>query len=168
MTIRRASHQDVQCLAAFSIEVWLHTHARKGIGPSEAEYVLTAFSPEKIQDMLEDSNQHVWIAFDGEHISGYLHWMEKSQPPNPDCPGSQIIALYVRNPGKREKIGSRLLQVCYRECIDQKVEGLYLALDENDSPAIQFFLRKGFVEAGEDNFTLAGKEHRQLLLAKSL
>jgi len=58
--IRLAEERDASSLAAVSIEVWLNTYLREGVGAFFADYVLAEFTAQKFRDAIRDPNMAIW------------------------------------------------------------------------------------------------------------
>jgi diamine N-acetyltransferase len=68
-SIRQGTIGDAHRLAALSIQVWLDTYAKNGIGEAVARYVLTTFSPQSFVQLAADDTAILLVAEETENLT---------------------------------------------------------------------------------------------------
>jgi len=74
---------DAPVLAALSVETWLNTYIRAGLGPVMAEYVLREFSTEAMAQAI--SAEQITVAQGDGGITGYARARHDQAAPGGGC-----------------------------------------------------------------------------------
>ena len=153
-TLRRAAAEDASSIAALSIEVWLGTYLRHGINGFFADYVLNTFTTAAIAAVLKDPAEQVWVSQNTQGIDGFLRLTSNSQAPVAGCSDMEISTFYVQPRHHAKGIGTALLNTAVAAAKSAGAEGLWLATNAHNTPAIDYYLAKGFIQVGHTHFTL--------------
>ena len=152
MRVREATISDSESLAALCITVWIDTYCKGGIEPSVANYVLTAYTPDRLVQTINE--KRVLVAEHAGNIVGLVVLHPQS---------GEIETLYVLPGFQGRGVGSVLLKE-----IRTGFNGrLFLTCWEKNESAIGFYKTYGFVETGEAYFHLDGQAHRNIELSLS-
>lgn len=152
--VRIAVEHDAAAIAALSIEVWIGTYLRHGISSTFADYVLDTFTPQKTAAFLSDPSQRVWVSENAEGIDGFIRLAAASEAPVADCPDSEIVTFYVQPRHHGTGIGTALLNTALAFARRQEAAGVWLSTNAQNTPAIEFYRRKGFTHIGHTHFAL--------------
>ena len=79
MTLRDAVEADAPAIAALSIEVWVGTYLKRGVGPRFADHVLRAYTPDAMRAFLRDPAQIVIVSLNDEGPDGYVRIAPEAQ-----------------------------------------------------------------------------------------
>lgn len=157
--IRLATLDDAAALAALSIEVWVGTYLRQGVGSGFAEYVLGAFTPAKMQAQISDPRQIVLVSENIDGIDGYIRVALDSPAPNALTPSTEIATLYVQPRHHGRGLGQKLMQAAVADCRPRAIPALWVATNSENTPAIRFYIAAGFTPAGQTAFHLDGQDY---------
>jgi diamine N-acetyltransferase len=155
-SIRRATLEDAHCLAALSIQVWLDTYAKAGIGDSVARYVLATFSPQKFIQLAADETAILLVAEETENLTGYALVRLDSPCPFQSGPDVELCTLYVQEPFTGARVGTELLAQALSVVSALTQSGrLWLSVKSDNLRARAFYERRGFAMRGTVDFVLA-------------
>jgi ribosomal protein S18 acetylase RimI-like enzyme len=166
-TIRLALSTDAKNLAALAIQVWLHTYAWKGIRASLSEYVLTEFTEEKFQKIIDAPDQIVIVAEIDKHLVAYAAL--KFDQAREDVPhtNAELATLYVQEHFTKKNIGSKLLAACAQHAqIRNGNPAFWLKVNHQNTRAINFYRKHGYTQCGTFFFELDGELHENFVLAR--
>ena len=159
MMIRAASRQDCLNLAALSIQVWLDTYAREGVRAVIADYVMSNFTRQQFEQLLQHPGYRTLVCVDDDHLLGYVvvnleSTFERS------AHGFEIDTLYVQPQQQGRGVGRQLLA----EVVRLYGERFWLSTWIHNEAAIGFYNRLGFAEIGRLDFHLGDERHENLVL----
>ena len=162
--IREAQERDSSCLAAVSIEVFLHTYLRDGVSQLFADYVLSEFTTQKFRNAIDDSNIAIWVSENGIGIDGFVTVSSTATPPLADCSTLEIMTLYVRPGHQSSGIGFALLRRALEHCSGIGGESAWLKVNAENDRAIDFYLRSGFKKIGSTYFRIADQAYENYVM----
>ncbi|MFT7594019.1 MAG: ribosomal protein S18 acetylase RimI-like enzyme [Paracoccaceae bacterium] len=141
-------------MAAISIEVWLGTYIRHGVSGFFADYALSEFTAEKVAAILDDPSETVIVSENRDGIDGFarISWDQKASVAG--CSDVEITTLYVQPRHQGRKIGQKLLQEVLALCQSRQVSHPALTANSENTRAIEFYQKNGFVIAGQTHFRI--------------
>ncbi|OCQ23580.1 GCN5 family acetyltransferase [Pseudoalteromonas luteoviolacea] len=149
--IRRANVNDLSCLVALSLQVWLNTYTLDGMRREYADFAIGQFTKDYFQDLLLRDEYDIIVCEEERAIIGFAVVNNRSQFEGPEN-GFELEKLYVHSHFQGKGVGRALLsEVTARFGSDF---WLY-TWTENISNA--FYKRLGFELIGELSFEFAGK-----------
>ncbi|UWQ02854.1 GNAT family N-acetyltransferase [Aliiroseovarius crassostreae] len=154
MLLRKANESDASSIAALSLEVWIGTYLKHGINGVFADYALQEFTVDKIAAMLRDPMEHVIVSENKEGIDGFarISW-NKAAPIN--CASTtEITTLYVQPRHHGRGIGKALLDQVFEVCRARGIEAVWLATNSENTNAIRFYEKLGFLQIGNTHFRI--------------
>lgn len=154
MVLRTATRTDASSIAAISIEVWIGTYLKRGVGAFFADYALAEFTTEKTRALIDDPDQFILVSENAEGIDGVIRVSSNSPAPVPGCSDTEIATLYVQPRHHGKGIGKRLLSAALDHCRAASVGSVWLATNAENGPAIAFYLANGFDHVGETHFRI--------------
>jgi ribosomal protein S18 acetylase RimI-like enzyme len=154
MKLRFAQPSDAPSLAAISIEVWLGTYVRRGVSSFFAEYALNEFTVEKFENLIERANETFIVSENEEGPDGFIRLTSGSQAPVAGCSSYEISTLYVQPRHHGRGIGRALLEAGLSHAHDADNRSVWLATNSENTPAIGFYLSRGFIKAGTTHFRI--------------
>ena len=153
--LRSAAAGDCAALAALSIEVWTGTYLREGVNETFARFVLNSFTPGHFADLLNDPGETLIISQNRVGIDGYIRVTENRASPV-GGPTVEISTLYVQPRHHGRGIGEALLRAGLDHCEAKGFGAPWLATNSENTPAIAFYHRQGFVTVGDTVFEIDG------------
>jgi ribosomal protein S18 acetylase RimI-like enzyme len=156
MTLRDAVPADAPALAALSIEVWVGTYLKRGVGPRFAEHVLRAYKPGTMDALIRDPAQIVVLSDNEEGPDGYVRVAPEAEPPLPECRGAEIATLYVQPRHHGRGLGRALLREAIARCRAREIDAVWLTTNSENGPAIGFYHAMGFETVGTTDYVIDG------------
>lgn len=164
--IRPARAADAPILAALSVETWLGTYIRAGLGPVRARYVLREFSPEAMLQAID--TEQVMVSEQAKGITGYSRARHGQTAPITGCHGTELVTFYVRPAMQRQGIGRALLSNLVSQAQSQESPTLWLTVNAKNKRGQAFYASHGFAVAGQTDFVLDGNRYPNFLLRRDL
>ncbi|MGV6805041.1 MAG: N-acetyltransferase family protein [Ruegeria sp.] len=96
MTLRPATLSDASSIAAISLEVWISTYLKQGVGAFFADYALEEFTTLKSGKLIADPNQYILVSDNEEGIDGFIRISLSSKAPVDGCFETEIATFYVQ------------------------------------------------------------------------
>lgn len=162
MNIREMNNTDFEKLTVLSIQIWLHTYAKRGVNNSISKFVMNHFTPKHFEDIYHSENQKLFVFTDSEHLIGFI-----AIDLNSICEagnfGYEVKTLYVQEYFQGKGIGTKLLG----HVSDIYGNKYWLTTWVYNSKAIAFYKHLGFTEVGLTYFILEGEKHKNLIFKKS-
>lgn len=168
MNIRRAKHSDAASLAALSIEVWVGTYLRKGISEFFADYVLSEFTKANFESLLVDANEIFFVSENLDGIDGFIRISLGRKAPVEGCSATEISTLYVQPGHHRKGIGGKLLNAAMAHCARLGVDSVWLTTNSENTPAIGYYLSRGFVKCGVTYFRIGDQAYPNDVLSLAI
>ena len=159
MTLRIPRQSDASSIAAISIEVWVGTYLKRGVGAFFADYALSEFTRPKVEALLSDPAQFILVSDNEEGIDGFIRLSSESAAPVAGCSEMEIATFYVQPRHHGRGIGKRLLEAALQHCRDEGAPSVWLATNAENAPAIQFYLAQGFKHVGETHFCIEDQRY---------
>lgn len=166
MTLRTATPADAASLAAVSIEVWVGTYLRQGVGSTFAEYVLAEYTAERMLAHIVDPTQIVVVSENADGPDGYVRVALDAVPPLAACEGAEIATLYVQPRHHGRGIGHALLAKVLARCRARGTDAVWLTVNAENASAIGFYRRLGFRTIGRTQFVIDGISYPNDVLAR--
>jgi diamine N-acetyltransferase len=162
--ISRAEPSDASMIAALGMQVWLHTYATEGVSTLLADYVLEEFTTARMQALLDDPDVALLVAKIDGNLVGYvlMRFGSESSVANASV---EIERLYVQEHFYRAGIGTALMK-CAQDEAERRTGSrrVWLMVYIENSRAIAFYLRNGFVRSGVGYFELGTMRHQNHVL----
>lgn len=153
--LRPAQDADVVCLAALSIEVWLNTYIRNGVRADYAGYVLAAFTPDKMRRAI--ARDHIIVSQNAEGIDAYVQISANRSCAVAGEGDVEISHLYVQPHHQGRGLGPALLRGALDHCAENGVNRPWLISNSENTRALKFYARAGFVKIGTRQYEIDGQ-----------
>lgn len=147
--LREAGSEDASALAALSIEVWLSTYAEEGVSKTYGDHLMATFTKDTFLRDLQDQHVRIVVCHRGDFLLGYVKVLLSTKPPLPGCGTAEISTIYVRNHHKGAGIGTALLKRAYAIGREHGHDVMFLTVNHQNLPAIEFYKSRGMVCLGE-------------------
>ena len=106
MTLRPARPEDASSLAALSLEVWIGTYLRRGINAHFADYVLSEFTPARMEALIHAPDQNIIVSQNQDGIDGYIRVSHRCPDPLAGDHQTEIAtrSASLANPSRRASV----------------------------------------------------------------
>ncbi len=165
MKIRPAQKADAASLAALSIEVWIGTYLKRGVNAFFAEFALSEFTIARFEAILEEGQDLLMVSENEDGIDGYIRLAESRAAPVDGLSDLEIVTFYVQPRHHGKGIGSALLDVAVDYMHEKGRPSIWLTTNSENTPAIDFYLAKGFRQVGVTDFRIGDQAYPNQVLA---
>ncbi|MBK9248556.1 MAG: GNAT family N-acetyltransferase [Ignavibacteria bacterium] len=166
INIRKATLKDAKNLAVLLQQVWIATYATVGIREEFSDYVLSAFTPDKVLQTLQNKSTYMYVAVKEHHIIGCVEINVQNEPPIEGFNGAEISVLYLLECFTRQGIGSALLNHAVSECIAMGYDCVWLTVFHENERALRFYHTHHFLERGNTFFEMNGNRYENRILQR--
>ena len=168
-TLRLATPDDALCLGVLGLQVFLDTYATGGIRPTVAREVLSQFSTQAMEQLLQRLDGWLCVAELDGHLVGFAQMglrvpqerVEATQP-------AELERLYVQEPFTRQGLGSALIRRCEEAAAERGADVLWLSPWVHNTRALSFYAHHGYTDLGDTWYTFEQERHENRVLAKAL
>lgn len=166
MALREARREDAAALAALSLEVWIGTYLRRGIGRVFADYALDTFTRAHFEQLLADQTAPITVSDNLDGIDGFVRWVPNRPAPvtAPISGEAEIATLYVQPRHHGKGIGTALLHRALAQAHRTDASAVWLTTNSENSPALAFYKRMGFAQIGYTDFHIQDGAYRNDVL----
>jgi ribosomal protein S18 acetylase RimI-like enzyme len=129
-------------------------------------YLDHTFAVAKIRNSLGEPDNRYWLG----HLNGLPIGYAKLKFPSPThlLPGeepAQLQKIYVLREFLGQSLGKILLQAVIRDAAQRRLGTLWLDVLKQNTRAIRFYEREGFVPLGDDTYTIGAQTFEFHLMA---
>jgi diamine N-acetyltransferase len=168
-TLRLAKLDDALCLGVLGLQVFLDTYATGGIRPTVAREVLSQFSTQAMEQLLQRPGGWLCVAELDDHLVGFAQMglrvpQERVVAKQP----AELERLYVQEPFTRQGLGSALIRRCEEAAAERGADVLWLSPWVHNTRARSFYAHHGYTDLGDTWYTFEQERHENRVLAKAL
>ncbi|MFK8052403.1 MAG: GNAT family N-acetyltransferase [Woeseiaceae bacterium] len=169
VSIETASPEDAAALSQFAADIFRTSFADDNSAENMNLYLRRNFSESIQAAQIADPNVEIKIVRQDDAIVGYLQLAHQEPPPiTKTMPSScQLWRIYVAAHLQGSGIGKRLIETA-AELARGKAEELWLAVWDQNTDAIRFYLRLGFRDIGVTEFHLGDEVQYDRVLSLTL
>lgn len=169
LNIRKAGIDDLAQLQQISKETFFETFATSNTEENMQHYLETRLSLERLSmELLNPGSTFYFAVIDGR-VVGYLKLNTgNAQTEVQNDHSLEIERIYVLNEFHGLKIGQQLVEKAMEIAHETKMNDIWLGVWEENTRAIRFYEKNGFVTFDQHVFKLGDDEQTDLLMKKTL
>lgn len=169
LVIRKAKINDLTELQKIGKQTFRETFSAGNTEKDLAQYLSESFSTQQLTAELNDQKSEIYFALVNDDSIGYLkvNW-EESQTELQDKKAFEIERIYVLKDFHGKKVGQLLLQKAIQIAKEKGVNYIWLGVWEENTRAIQFYKKYGFVEFDKHIFKLGDDEQTDIMMKLTL
>ena len=168
--IKQITVRDIELLQKLSVTTFTDTFAAYNTEEDMRMYIEKYFSPENLQDELNNGDSFFFVAFYKDEPAGYLklripqehHQVLKNNS------SIELERIYVLKQLQGTGLGYHLMQFALDYSKQKGFDTLWLGVWERNEKAINFYKKCGFEIFGEHAFILGTDTQNDLLMKKLL
>jgi len=165
MKIRKTTIQDIDKLKEIGKQTFAETFSSGNSEENMTEYMENRFSTEKLKSELTDPNAEFYFAELDDKVIGYLKVnFGQSQTEIKDENALEIERIYVLKDFHGKKVGQMLYDKAIEIANEKDAEYIWLGVWEENSRAIHFYKKNGFVEFDKHIFKLGDDEQTDVMM----
>lgn len=168
-TIRPCSEDDLAALQAIAYETYDQTFRAMNTAETMEAYLAEAFNTEKLLSELKNPDSAFYFLQVDQAVVGYLKLNEAAaQSDLHDPDGLEIERIYVRQQHQGSGYGRELLEFALEIARSRKKKFAWLGVWEQNSAAIAFYEKLGFLQAGVHTFRMGDELQSDYIMKKAL
>ncbi|MEJ2884762.1 GNAT family N-acetyltransferase [Pedobacter sp. GR22-6] len=167
--IKTASLNDIELLQQIGRQTFYETFAASNTEENMAKYLEDGFSIEKLGTELSNAGSEFHLAVFNNEVIGYLKINSgESQTELKEAQSLEIERIYVLKQFHGQKVGQLLYEKAIQRALEKKVAYVWLGVWEENTRAIRFYQKNGFVEFDKHIFRLGEEEQTDIMMKKQL
>lgn len=167
--IKKVELVDLETLQNISKLTFTQTFAEANSEENLHKYLTEAFSTEKLSEELKDPNVEYYFSEINQIVIGYLKInFGSSQTELQDDNSLEIERIYVLNEYLGKSVGQNMYDYAIKRAQETSKEYVWLGVWEENSRAINFYKKQGFIEFGEHLFILGDDFQTDILMKKTI
>jgi len=169
MKIRKVNIQNVEKLSEIGKLTFAETFSSENSKEDMQKYLVEGFSTEKLKTELTDKNAEFYFAELDDKVIGYLKVnFGQSQTEIKDENALEIERIYVLKEFHGKKVGQMLFDKAIELAKKRNVEYVWLGVWEQNTRAIRFYEKNGFVAFDKHIFKLGNDEQTDIMMKLKL
>lgn len=167
INIRLATAEDASMIAALSRRTFYDTFATQNTPEDMEKFMNEQFTHEALMKEVSEPSNIFIIAEAGNEVAGYARLRELVPPPSlEDLPSIEIARIYALQTMIGRGVGNALMKRCIEIAYEMGKRIVWLGVWEQNSRAIQFYIKWGFEKFGEHEFVLGNDVQTDWLMKK--
>jgi ribosomal protein S18 acetylase RimI-like enzyme len=169
ISIRQISPEDLPQLKTITSKTFMETYAAGNTEEDMQQYLRTNFSAEILEAEVKNKNSRWFFAEEEGRVIGYLKVnFSAAQTEIHDAASLEIERIYVYQEYQGKKIGQLLYQTALTLAQEKKLDYLWLGVWDQNTKALEFYQKNGFVPFGNHVFTLGQDKQNDILMKKMI
>lgn len=167
--IKKAAITDLKLLQEIGKLTFSETFSSLNTDANMTQYLTEGFSDKKLTTELENKNSEFYFALYGGKVIGYLKINSgESQTEIKDKHAIEIERIYILKDYQGKNLGQMLYDKAISIAREKNVTYVWLGVWEENSKAINFYKKNGFVEFDKHIFKLGDDEQIDILMKRTL
>jgi ribosomal protein S18 acetylase RimI-like enzyme len=169
LTIRLATEHDIDKLLPLAHYIFDVSFSAQNNPDDFQVYTSKAFTSEQFLKEFQQPNSSFFCAYLNHRMIGYLKLnVGSAQTELQDEKALEIERIYIHPEQQGKGIGKKLLQTATKVAQQHHLKYIWLGVWEENSRAIRFYERNGFVAFDTHSFWLGSDEQTDILMKKIL
>ncbi len=165
----KISAADIDQLQAISRQTFYETFSEANSEENMQSYLDKGFATDKLIEELEDENAAFYFAKKGNDVIGYLKLnFGNAQTELQDDKAVEIERIYVLKAYQGLKVGQILYNKTMEIAKQKDADFIWLGVWEENTKAIGFYKKNGFVEFDKHLFKLGDDEQTDIMMKLQL
>lgn len=167
--IRKVTINDIHSLRKISIQTFYETFSAVNSEENMSKYLDEGFSIEKLKAELCDNNSEFYFATHNDNLIGYLKLnFGQSQTELKHENSLEIERIYVLKDFQGKDVGQLLYAQAMNVARLKNLDYVWLGVWEENTRAINFYEKNGFVEFDKHIFKLVNAEQTDIMMKLNL
>lgn len=167
--ILKCRSDNVLELQQISVETFTETFKDHNSLEHLNAYLEKAYSLQALEPELTNQSSHFFFIYWHQEIVGYLKVnTDEAQTEAMGSGSLEVERIYVKRKFQKHGLGKALLNKAFEVALDEKKNAIWLGVWEDNTNAIAFYQKKGFVQTGSHSFFMGDDEQVDLIMTKTL
>lgn len=169
ITVQKVTLDNIKKLQKIGRETFSETFSSSNTEENMKKYLEEGFSLEKLTDELNNNNSEFYFALSENKVIGYLKInFGASQTELKDEKAIEIERIYILKEFHGKKVGQILYEKAIEVAKQKNSDYVWLGVWEENSRAINFYKKNGFVEFDKHIFRLGADEQTDIMMKLKL
>ena len=169
LEIRKVTSDDIYQLQTIGRQTFFETFSEGNTEENMAKYLEESFTFEKLYEELQDINSETYFAIHENEIIGYLKLnVGKSQTELIEDNAIEIERIYVLHKFHGKNVGQKLYEKAVQIANWKNCNYLWSGVWEENSRAIHFYTKNGFIKFDQHIFKLGNDEQTDRMMKLNL
>jgi ribosomal protein S18 acetylase RimI-like enzyme len=167
--IKKVRRNDIDQLQKIGRQTFQETFSEANSDKNMKNYLEEGFSNEKLRAELNDNKSEFYFATLDKDVIGYLKLnFGASQTEIKDNKAVEIERIYVSKEFQGKSVGQLLYDKAIQRAKQQNADSIWLGVWEENSRAIRFYKKNGFVAFDKHIFKLGDEEQTDIMMQLQL
>jgi ribosomal protein S18 acetylase RimI-like enzyme len=167
--IKRTTTNDIDQLQKIGVQTFFETFSTWNTEENLKKYLDDGFSFDKLTSELANRNSEFYFASLDDKVIGYLKInFGQAQTELQDDKAIEIERIYVLKDFHGKNVGQLLYSKAIQVSIQKNAKYVWLGVWEENSRAINFYKKNGFVEFDKHIFKLGEEEQTDIMMKLKL
>ena len=167
--IRPAQKRDAALIADMSRQAFYDSFADSNTQEDMQKFMNEQFTRDDLIEEVQTDNGIFFLAYNENEPSGYVRMHDGEYY---DAFGKrssiEIVRIYAVKSSIGKGVGSALMKSCIETASQLNRQIIWLGVWENNTRAIDFYIKWGFIKFGQHNFTLGNDVQTDWLMMKEI
>ena len=171
-TVRRATVDDAETLAALATIIFRDTFAHENDPENLAGYLALAFAPDTIRREIADKNALFFLAIAPQGTGNAIGCAKVRFAPDdaPPCVMGESLAeisrFFVASAWHGTGVADLLMNACLNAVEEEAAAIVYLGVFPSNKRAIRYYEKRGFHIVGESVFVVGKEPQKDMIMAR--
>lgn len=167
--IKKCCLENANELQKISVDTFTETFKEHNSPEHLAAYLKKAYNLDALEQELANPSSHFFFVYWTQEIAGYLKVnTDEAQTEAMGSGSLEVERIYVKKHFQKHGLGKALLNKAIEIALDEKKKAIWLGVWEDNTDAIAFYQKKGFVQTGSHSFFMGDDEQVDLIMTKTL
>ncbi len=169
VNFQRCTASDLEQLTRVAKDTFTDAYGKDN-GPFDfSSYIDRAFSQAQIEQELQNQNSEFYFALSSNKLIGYFKInTRRAQTDLLDQNGLELERIYVHSTYQNRGFGQKILDRVVLLAQQRSYPFIWLGVWEQNTRAIEFYRRHGFVHAGYHPFKLGNEDQKDWIMKREL
>ncbi|MEO0525651.1 MAG: GNAT family N-acetyltransferase [Bacteroidota bacterium] len=163
----KAKLSDALRISVLLKTVYIQTYAVDGITFEFSNFITKRFSPKLIENVIKENPNQLIVAYLNGNPIGVAEIIYDSRCPIRETPVPELSKLYVLERFYGKGIGYGLMTEAEKELQENGCREFNLEVYINNTRAIAFYKRQGYVSIGTVDFPMESNTYENLVMHKT-
>lgn len=171
ITLVKATLADAERLQTIGRQTFTETFGKHNTEENMKAYLEEGFALGKIQADLADPNAEWYLAISGSNaVAGYLKLNSAASQTELKDDGNamEIERIYVARDFQEKRVGQQLYEKAVEVATRKQADYLWLGVWEQNSKAIRFYQKNGFIAFDKHTFKLGDDVQTDIMMKRTL
>jgi len=166
---RRLTTDDLGDLRDIAEETFLDTFASQNKPENIEAYVAATFSVERVEKELANEHSEFYFIETASSVAGYLKLNQGGAQTEQDLANAlEIERIYIRRSFQGTGAGRALMHLAIEVAHTANVDWIWLGVWDQNTKAIEFYRKSGFVEFGQHDFHMGNELQHDIMMKLAL